>query len=94
MPSVEIDTTVDIDAGRDAVWRVLTDFPRYDEWNPSVRIEGTPKVGTKLVVHLNPEPGRGMTFRPTVLAATPGSSRRDRTAICGLPNKASARSAA
>ena len=55
---------------------MLTDFPRYDEWNPSMRIEGTPEVGTKLVVHLDPDRARGMTFRPTVLAATPGRELR------------------
>jgi hypothetical protein len=76
MPSVTIDTTVDIDASRDAVWRVLTDFPRYDEWNPSMRIEGTPEVGTKLVVHLNADRRHGMTFRPKVLAATFGEELR------------------
>lgn len=64
MPSITIDTTIDIDASRHAVWRVLTDFPRYDKCNPSIRIEGTPAVGTKLVVHLNVDGGHGMTFNP------------------------------
>jgi len=50
MPSVTIDTTVDIDASRDAVWHVLTDFPRYDEWSPSLRIAGTPEVGEHFFV--------------------------------------------
>ena len=76
MPSVTIDTTVDIDASRDAVWHVLTDFPRYDEWSPSLRIAGTPEVGAKLVVHANPPGRRGMTFKPKVLAATPGEELR------------------
>ena len=72
MPSLTIDTTVDIDATRDAVWDVLTDFASYSEWNPSMRIEGTPEVGTKLVAHLLGDGGHGMSFRPKVLAATPG----------------------
>jgi len=72
MPSITINTTVDIAATQDAVWRVLTDFTSYDEWNPSFRIEGTPEVGAKLVVHLKD----GMTFRPKVLAATPGKEFR------------------
>ena len=49
MPSRTIDTTVDINADKDAVWDVLTDFASYKEWNPVMRIEGTPEVGTKLV---------------------------------------------
>ncbi|WP_280314638.1 SRPBCC family protein, partial [Nocardia abscessus] len=27
---------VDIDAPADLVWQVITDFPRYGEWNPFV----------------------------------------------------------
>ena len=76
MPSLTIDTTVDIDASREAVWDVLTDFARYSEWNPSMRIEGSPEVGTKLVVHLHADGGHGMTFKPTVLAAAPGEELR------------------
>ncbi len=46
MPSRTIDTTVDINADKGAVWDVLTDFASYKEWNPVMRIEGTRKVGT------------------------------------------------
>jgi hypothetical protein len=76
MPSLTIETTVDIDAGKDAVWDVLTDFAGYSEWNPVMRIDGAPEVGTKLVVHLTGNGGRGMTFKPKVLAATPGEELR------------------
>src|SRR5262249_40272594 len=76
MPSLTIDTTVDIDASRDAVWDVLTDFASYSEWNPSMRIEGTAEVGTKLVVHLLADGGHGMSCKPKVLAATPGEELR------------------
>ena len=34
MPSFMIDTNVDIDAPKEAVWDVLIDFPSYSEWNP------------------------------------------------------------
>jgi hypothetical protein len=65
-----ISTTVDIDATPHAIWGVLTDFPAYSTWNPFVdRVDGTAAVGEKLVVHLTPTGGRGMTFRPTVLTA-------------------------
>ena len=76
MPSLTVDTTVDINAGKDAVWDVLTDFASYSEWNPSMRIEGTPEVGTKLAVHLLADGGHGMSFKPEVLVATPGEELR------------------
>ena len=75
MPSLTIDTTVDIDAVPDAVWDVLTDFASYKQWT-GMRIEGAPEVGTKLVVHLTGDGGGGMTFKPKVLVATPGKELR------------------
>ena len=62
MPSITIDTTVDINASKDAIWDVLTDFASYSEWNPVMRIEGAPEVGTKLVVHLIGDAGRGIAL--------------------------------
>jgi hypothetical protein len=76
MPSVTIDTNVDIDADRAAVWEVLTDFASYGEWSPAIRIEGVPEVGNRLVVHMSSDGGHGMSFRPEVLVATPGEELR------------------
>ena len=69
--SITIDTTVDIDASKQAVWDILTDFAAYGEWNPFLRIEGTAEVGAKLVVHMSGGGEHGMSFRPKVLVATP-----------------------
>ena len=75
--STTISTTIDIHATPQAVWDVLSDFAAYGEWNPFMdRIQGTPEVGAKLVVHMSPPGGRGMTFKPTVLAATPARELR------------------
>jgi hypothetical protein len=74
--SITISTTVDIDAPQQLVWDVLTDFGAYQEWNPYTKIEGTAQVGTKLSVHMGADGGRGMAFKPTVLAATPAHELR------------------
>lgn len=75
--SAAINTAIDIDASPRAVWDVLTDFAAYRDWNSFMdRIGGTAEVGTKLVVHMSPPGGRGMTFKPTVLAATPSLELR------------------
>lgn len=77
-----ITTTIDINVSPQAVWRVLTDFAAYPDWNPFMdRIEGTPKVGAKLVVHMTPPGGRGMTFKPDVMAATPKMTCRNRLRV-------------
>jgi hypothetical protein len=81
MPSRTIDTTVDINADRDAVWDVLTDFASYKEWNPVMRIEGAPEVGTKLVVWRSKElsgsePNSPCAWAPTADAVGAWSSSR------------------
>jgi hypothetical protein len=70
-------TEVAIDAPPERVWRVLTDFGAYPEWNPFIRsIEGEAKVGSRLKVRIEPPGARGMTFRPTVRAAEPARELR------------------
>jgi hypothetical protein len=83
----EIETTVEIDAPPAAVWRVLTDFPTYGEWNPFIpTIAGDVQVGERLTVRLEPPGGKGMTIKPTVLAAEPERELRwkGRLVIPGL----------
>ena len=74
--SLTISTNVDIDAPKQSVWDVFTDFAAYHKWNPYMQIEGIAEVGTKLTVHMGASGGRGAAFKPTVLAATPGAELR------------------
>jgi hypothetical protein len=73
----ELRTEIEIDAPPEQVWRVLTDFGAYPDWNPFIRsIEGNPQVGERLKVRLTPPDSRAMTFRPTVRAAEPARELR------------------
>src|SRR5262245_61616289 len=75
--SITVITSVEIEASKQLVWDVLTDFSAYHEWNPYMKIEGTPQVGTKLTMHImRAGGGRGMVFKPAVLAATPDEELR------------------
>lgn len=67
----KITTEIEIKAPAEIVWTVLTDFDRYDEWNPYTRIEGEAIEGTKLRVAPGPEGGRMPTFRPRVRSVIP-----------------------
>lgn len=68
---------IEIDAPAGRVWTILTDFAAFPDWNPFIqRISGNRVVGAKLEVFLQPPGGRGMTFRPTVLAAEPDRELR------------------
>jgi hypothetical protein len=74
---VEIVTETAVAVPPGVVWDILTDFARYAEWNPFiVHAEGVARAGTRLTVRIEPPGGRGMTFRPTVLAADPGHELR------------------
>lgn len=46
---MQINTELAIDAPASDVWKVLTDFTSYPQWNPVItRIEGSPIVGEKI----------------------------------------------
>jgi len=68
---------IDIHATADRVWQVLTDFAAYPQWNTFLtRASGSARRGERLTIRLQPVGGRGMTFRPTVLEATPAERLR------------------
>ncbi|WP_255196686.1 SRPBCC domain-containing protein [Halorarius litoreus] len=72
----ELHTSIDIDAPPEVVWRVLTDFASYPEWNDYTRIEGEAVEGTTLRVSPGPEAGRSPTFTPEVRRTVPNRELR------------------
>ncbi|EJN59741.1 SRPBCC domain-containing protein [Halogranum rubrum] len=72
----ELTTSIDIDASPDAVWDVLTDFRRYPEWNPFMRVVGRANEGAHLAVELTPPGARQFRFRPTVTRVDPNHELR------------------
>ena len=61
--TMEITTSININARPEKVWEILMDFERYPEWNPFVTsISGEKKIGKKLKVKLP-----GMTFTPELI---------------------------
>jgi len=72
-----IQSEIDIEAPPSRVWAILSDFPSYPHWNPFIkRIQGDARPGTRLEVLIEPPGAKAMTFRPTVLAATPDKELR------------------
>ena len=68
----ELRTEIEIDASTERVWRVLTDFERYPEWNPQIiSISGPREVGARLQFVGRMGDKRTMKFRPTLLAVEP-----------------------
>jgi hypothetical protein len=73
----EIKTEIDIQSTPERLWSILTNFPAHSSWNPFIRsIEGPVQTGGRLTVSIQPAGGKPMTFRPTVLVATPNVELR------------------
>lgn len=67
-----LETSIEIDAPVEDVWATFGDFARWPEWNPFVvELTGTFEVGERLEARIQPPGGRGMTFKPTVVAYEP-----------------------
>lgn len=65
-----IDAEIIIEAPPERVWGVLTDLPRYREWNPFIEeAAGEAAPGRRLRLRMRPPGGRATTFKPTVQAA-------------------------
>ena len=73
----EIVTEITIDAPAERVWDVLTDFERFNTWNPFIQsIDGEIKEGKSLRVFIVPPGMKGMTFKPTVTHVVPRQAFR------------------
>jgi len=73
----KIDTQIVIAAPPQRVWAVLTDFPRYPEWNPFIRtIHGKPQAGATLTVQMQPPGAKAVTFLADVIKAEPDRELR------------------
>jgi hypothetical protein len=65
---MEIRSEVEIAAPAAAVWRILTDFPHYQEWNPFItEIVSDGVEGHQLELQLSLPEGRDYKLRPRLL---------------------------
>jgi len=70
--SRRIETEIEIEAPPAVVWKALTEFSAWPEWNPFiVSFLGEPVIGTRIDVEIQPPGGRRMRFRPVVLVWEP-----------------------
>lgn len=65
----EIKTEIIINAPAKQVWKVLTDFKAYPDWNPFIRsVEGEVFEGSKFKVTIESLGSRPMKFTPVCLS--------------------------
>ncbi|CDN73143.1 SRPBCC domain-containing protein [Elizabethkingia anophelis] len=64
----EIKTEIVIQAAPEKIWKILTDFGSYPQWNPFiVSVTGEVENGNKIVVSIKPPDRKGMIFKPIIL---------------------------
>jgi hypothetical protein len=71
-PSKTIESEVTIDASRETVWRVLTDFEDYARWNPLMTsAQGDARLGARLEVELRPPSSEAQEVSPEITVLRP-----------------------
>ncbi len=61
-------TRIDILAPADRIWRILTDLPRWPQWNTTVdRTVGNVQLGAKVTVYVKLNPGKAFPLHVTEL---------------------------
>jgi hypothetical protein len=77
-----IRSAIEIRAPSETVWRILTDFSAYPDWNPHIRkVQGTPQVGARITIHSRPPGGRSFVLRPVVVKWSPPTELRWRGTV-------------
>lgn len=74
---MELNAEAEIIAPPERIWRILTEFDRYPEWNPFISgVEGQLGVGNTLVVNAGSSEGKRWRFKPKVTIIDPGRELR------------------
>ena len=67
-----IDAEIDIATAPHEIWRVLTRFSDYGQWNPFItRIDGTPGLGETITVHIATGAGVSLPVEAEIVTFKP-----------------------
>lgn len=73
----EVRTEIEVNSTALQVWRVLTDFEAYGQWNPFIRrASGHASEGSRIEIHIETPGGSKRTYRPTITKAQEGKELR------------------
>ena len=65
----QIITTINIEANPETIWKILTNFEKYPEWNPFIKsVTGNVKVGNRIKIKV-----QDIVFKPKILTFTKNS---------------------
>lgn len=73
----EVHSHIEIDSYREGVWKILTDFASYEQWNPFInKIIGQPREGSKIEIYIETPAGKNRKYSPTITKVEVGRELR------------------
>jgi len=73
----EVRSEIEINSYPESVWKILTDFVTYDQWNPFInKIIGLPHEGDKIDIYIETPSGKKRKYSPKVTKVEEGRELR------------------
>jgi hypothetical protein len=73
----EVRTEIEIKSYPESVWKILTDFATYDQWNPFINeIIGLPTEGSKIDISIETPSGKNRKYSPRITKVEEGRELR------------------
>ena len=73
----EVSAEIEINSYPESVWKILTDFATYDQWNPFInKIVGLPAEGSKIDIYIETPSGKNRKYSPRITKVEEGRELR------------------
>jgi hypothetical protein len=73
----EVSAEIEINSYPESVWKILTDFATYDQWNPFInKIIGLPTEGSKIDIYIETPSGKNRKYSPRITKVQEGRELR------------------
>jgi hypothetical protein len=73
----EVRSEIEINSYPESVWKILTDFATYDQWNPFInKIIGLPTEGSKIEIYIETPSGKNRKYSPRITKVEEGRELR------------------
>ena len=73
----EVRSEIEIASYPESVWKILTDFATYDQWNPFInKIIGLPTEGSKIDIYIETPGGKNRKYSPRITKVEEGRELR------------------
>ena len=73
----EVRSEIEINSYPESVWKILTDFATYDQWNPFInKIIGLPREGSKIDIYIETASGKNRKYSPRITKVEEGRELR------------------